>query len=333
MPTDTFGLPTVAPEQDPLFADAPAEAPVASESEQAQETQQQQQQSESTTPEEGLLGGKYKSVRDLELAYSELRDLQRRTAERANEYERYAAAVEAELNQLRSYVQSLSATLQAQRAAQAAQAAPTEFGSEWDLGELPQQPQLDPAALQAMIDQRLQQHSQAQLQLMLAQQQAQEEAQEQLQETAEAIFEFYRRHPEVEPRGDIDAQITETIKDLNTAWEDHDVEVEISNVEALEAVYEASRRPALKRVLSMHPEYFESEEGMQLARNLAATLEVAPQPGNTRAEQVGANTQRAFVERASSPGPVGEGPKDEFEQAVLEYRDQRSRNKGSVFFS
>jgi hypothetical protein len=107
----------------------------------------------------------------------------------------------------------------------------------------------------------------------------------------------------------------------------------------IEVLYEASQRPALRQILALKPEYFDSEVGLDLARMEAAVLEGAPAPGATQetarvpASQVGktAGQRKPFAEAAVTGAEAEEeiDENDPWAQIVREHK--KGQNSASIF--
>jgi hypothetical protein len=275
--------------------------------------------------------GKYQSPEAMEKGYRELRDLQRRTAERAKAYEQRVAEVEFQARQMEDavrratdYVRNLQQQQQQQLQPQVAY---DEMGNPIQLPS----PGLSPQQVQEYVDAQLQER------LALEAQARQEQAwrQEKYLEAQEAQRAFFEAHPDVERNGDVDEDIASTILAFNEAWQSIDGSTfNLGSEESLAIAYEASNRPALRTVLEKQPQLMDDDGGMTLARALAnqidggdTTPQMAPQVGRMTAQ-----TNTPFAERGSSPAPQQASPLDEFDQAVAEYR-QSNRVRGSkVFF-
>lgn len=355
---DAFGLPMVAAEDDPMFGDLALDTdttttgePVAPEAEAEITPEPTEPVTEvvadeaPAAPAEGapeeeapkLYLGKYKTTEDLEKGYRDLRDLQRRTAERANQYEARSTEVEAHARLLEETLQRMQPYLtDYQRQQEQKTAAPPqpqrpvydEYGQPVQLPPTTQG--LSPEQVASLTDQIVSERMQ-QYYSQLSQEQADAAARAAAEQS---VLGFYERHPEVTPRGEVDTNITETVLALNEAWANTGTAVDISDPEALEIAYEASKRPSLQTVLQMNPQYVDSDAGMEIARYQAAILEGRPITQTdvaVPASQVETLPQRKpFSESASSVNPQGtEAPLDEFESAVLEYR--KSRPRTSVF--
>lgn len=277
--------------------------------------------------------GKYRDPEQLEKGYREIRDLQRRTAERAKAYEQRAMEVESQIGQYKQALQQAIPLVQQAVAAQQQRQQQQQQDPYAEPQPLPQPVGLQPQQVVPLVDRIVQQRLQ-QVQGKLNQQQAQ---QAEYAEARETVGAFFESHPEVLREGPIDQDITDTILALNQAWAAKDgSSVNIGNTESLEIAYEAAKNPALRRVLEMNPEYIEDDEGMILARQAAAAInaqsstqaESPPAPARTAAPR--ANTP--FVERGSAQAPQPGSPLDEFDQAANEYRNLQRRGGDSVFF-
>jgi len=290
---------------------------------------------------EQLIFGKYKSMEEAEKGYKEIVALQTRTAQarrmaerQASESSDYQARLEETLKQALPIIQQANA----QQNQPPPQAQPDYWSDPTPQAQVPQGP-VTPQQIQQLVDQQLSSR------LDGLQQQAQEKAQQtrSVQEAEASIMGFYEKHPEVTVEGELDGQITETIHSLNEAWQKGGQKpLNVGNPDSLEIAYEASRSPELRAVLEMNPVYVDSEAGMQLARFQAALVR-GEQPitqqvvqGTTSAvpSTPATGQRRPVTERASvgaSPAQ-SDKPLDEFEQAVSEFRRNRTAGlSGSVF--
>lgn len=342
---DVFGLPTAAVEDNPEFAfladnaeekpepeptPEPATEPAAEPA--AEEPPPPDPEGDvKATIEEGkeaeqarVYAGKYQNVEELEKGYKEIRDLQRRTAERAKAFEAQSETLTERARLLENTLRRAIPLLQQPR--------PSEG---YDQGE---QPGLTPQQITPLVDQIVSERF-SQMQQGLQTQAVTDQA---VREAERTIGDFYTRHPEVEVRGTLDNDITETINSLNEAWDRTGTAVDITDADALDIAYEAAKRPALRQVLELQPEYIDSDAGMELARMQAAFLEGQPITQNSQAvpaSQVGQTVgQRKPVTESASTGatpPNADKPLDEFDQAVLAYRQASHANRPggeSVFF-
>lgn len=324
---------TPTDEEEPKQEEAPAEvsteAPPAPEAEApvAEESPAPAEEQPLTEEEIKLLAGKYKSVEDLEKGYNELRDLQRRTAERAKAADLQRQELEARSLQIQ---QALQQTIPVVQQALAARQAQQQQADPYGLDTEQQQPGLDPRMVMPLVDMQVQQRM-LEMQNATAMQQA---AAMQYNSANDALQQFYTAHPEVEPQGEVDASVAQTIVTLNQAWGPSGSTLDLTSPDVFEIAYEATKRPALRQVLEVNPALIDTDAGMELARRQAALLEAditpftASTPGATRTAQ-----KKPIVERASSgTPPATEGTQsDEFEAAVLAFRKDRE-SKGSIFF-
>lgn len=343
---DAFGIPVPSEETDDEYAflkdkapDTPIETPQPDDApgapEEATETSAPQETTEvvaQETPEgeqQRLYAKRYDTVEKLEDGYQELRELHRRTAERAKEYE--------EQNRLlMGHAQEVEATLQrAVGALQQYQNQPQPQQYD-EYGQPIAPPAPSPQEVQAFIDQQLQYRlSQAQSQW---QQQAQADAE--AQAASRAIYGFFEKHPEVEIGSAVDDDISRTIHAINDAWESWGTSMDITDPDTIEVAYEATQRPALRHVLEKNPALVDDEAGMQLARFQASILEGQPitqaqqnVPGSLPNAQVVGSPRPPVVERAATTSnSPDDRPLDEVDQAFLEYRKAQTRQGDSVFF-
>ena len=272
---------------------------------------------------------RYDSIEKLEDGYQELRELHRRTAERAKEYEEQNRLVMQHAQEVESTLQqAVSALQQYQAQGQAPQLD--------EYGQPVPQPMPSPQQLQQFIDQQVQ----------LRMQEAQSGWQEQASRDAEAqaarqsIYTFFEKHPEVEVNSTVDDDIKQTIVAINDAWSTWGTSMDITDPETIEVAYEATTRPALRHVLEKNPALVDDEQGMQLARFQASILEGKPitqaaqtVPASSPGAQVAGSPRPPTLERAAtSSNSPDDRPLDEVDQAFLEYRKYKQRGGDSVFF-
>jgi hypothetical protein len=333
--------PEAAPEPAPDVTQEPSTQPnlivelTPEEMAQLQSAEQERQAAEGTeapegeTPEEQaerLYANKYRTIEDLEKGYRERSDMWRRAMEarKAEEAERIRAE-----QQRSQYEQALrSAIPMLEQAAQREQQVRTwaeqyreQFGTYPD-GFAQTAPQQGPPAgvsqndVQRMLEERL------------ATERAQMAADFQRQQEAAAlertVNEFYRDHPEVEPYGALDTEITDAMAELNDspAWASisnpdgsRGIVVDPTDRGSLDVLYEAVQRPALLEVLKLRPDFFTSEAGLQFARRDAALLEgvpatTAPQTATVPASSAGRRSGQKvpFTESAQGTLPQDQGP-------------------------
>lgn len=335
-PTEPFEIELESDDEE--APEAEAETPAAEEPE---VPAAEQEPTEETPAEEQarLWANKFQSPEDLEKGYNESREMYRRAAEarKAEEQRAYEAELrEAELAKI------LTEAMPYLNAAAAREQQYHQFAEQFrqETGAYPQgytgppsnEPKpLAPADVNNLVEQRL-----------AAERQAMQEQFQQRQEferTQEAVMGFYADHPEVEPRGPADNEITDTMQVLNDAWSQRDIEVDMSDRGTIEVLYEASQRPALRQVLALKPDYFDSDTGLNLARMEASVLEGAPTPAQTQvtrtvpASQVGktAGQRKPFAESAVTGAEAQEqdDPNDPWGQIVREYK--KGQNTASVF--
>lgn len=325
--SETSEQPEEQPQEAPVVEEAPPVIEVVAP--QAEE-QPQEEQPLTAEEQERLFAGKYRSIEDFEKGYKELRDLQRRTAERAKAADMQRQELEARSMQIQQALQQTIPVVQQALAARQA-AAPAQVDPYGLDNEPAQQPQgLDPNMVMPLVDMQVQQRM-LEYQNMMSQQQA---VQAEYQTANNALAEFYSAHTEIEPQGELDATIATTIVALNDAWEPSGSTLDLTNSDTFEIAYEATRRPALRQVLEVNPALIDTDAGMELARRQAALLEADITPTTTSAPGATRTNQRKpVVERASSgTPPATEGTQaDEFEAAVLSFRKDRE-SKGSIFF-
>lgn len=353
-----FDFLTVGTKQNPIVIPGPEQAPekVVGDQEQAPEATQaaapetpevpaaQEGQEEVTTPAEGegesLLAGKYKDVSALEQGYKEIVKLQSQTARARNKAERDMAALSEQVETLERTLQQaipyVNQALMAQQGQPQQALSPQQQGP-WGYDEpQPQQPQgpLTPQQQQLMIDNLVAQRMSG----LRSEIETNMEAQYKQQETETAVYSFFEKHPEIAMGSEDDSLIMETIDELNRSWESMgQPPIYAGNAESLEIAFEASKNPELRAVLSLNPQYFDSDAGMQLARFQAAMMRgdrsITQQQAPVPASQVGQRKSPPVTERASVGGtPQGERSGDELDQAILEFRKNKVGGlQGSVF--
>jgi len=321
---------TAAEETAPEVAEEP-EAPSAEDESEAPETPEEEAQR--------LWANKYQSPEELERGYNESREQWRRAVEARKAEEQRALELENQYGQLQQALQQVVPTLQqAAEREKLYQSWAAEYKQQ--TGEFPPgyQPLAEkspdtvaPSDVQQIVEQRIAQER------ALAFEQAQR--QQELRALEQNIYSFYQDHPEVEPRGPLDNEITDAIAALNEAWVPTDTEVDPSDRGSLEIAYEAAQRPALLAILQMKPQYFESDYGMQLARMEASVLEGAPPSTEPRTRVVAASQtgqtvgqKKPFVESASAgaSGPVEDDGSDPWAEIVKTIQSEKRGN--NVFF-
>lgn len=291
--------------------------------EQAAEGATQEQLEEAA---EYLYANKYKTVEDLERGYRERSDMWRRAMEsrKAEEAERIRAEQQrAQYEQaLRSAIPMLEQAAQREQQVRVWAEQYREQNGMYPEGYAPTAPaQGSPAGVSQMDVQRM-------LEERLATERAQMAADFQRQQEAAAlertVNEFYRDHPEVEPYGALDTEITDAMAVLNDspAWVSvpnpdgsRGIVVDPTDRGSLDVLYEAVTRPALLEVLKLRPDYFTSEAGLQFARRDAALLEgvpatTAPQTATVPASRAGtrAGQKVPYSESAQGTVPQDQGP-------------------------
>jgi len=283
---------------------------------------------------EQLIFGKYKSMEEAEKGYKEIVALQTKTAQARR-------AAERKDSERAEYIERLEEQMrQALPLLQQANQPPTpqepQLGNEW-FGE--GGGNLTPQQIQQLVDKQLS----TRLDTLTQQAQQQAEQQRTMQEAETAVMGFYEKHPEVSFEGELDGQITETILSLNDAWARGGQDpLDISNPDSLEIAYEATKNPELRGVLELNPAYIDTDAGMQMARFQAAIVKgevpitqsvvqgtTSQTPGTPAGGQRRPVTEKASVGAAPA---TSDKPLDEFEQAVLEFKKNRTAGlSGSAF--
>ena len=299
---------------------------------------------------ERLYANKYKTPEDLERGYSERSDMWRRALEQARSEEALRLQRDQEVQRYQEAFQQIIPTLE-QAAARERQMHEWAQAYQRETGQLPEgyqppPPQAGPPALQPNDVQRLMDDRLAQERAAGAEQYARQREAEAL---AQAVDGFYQVHPEVEPYGALDTEITDAKAFLENSQEwlsvrnpdgTYGIETDPTDAGTLEVLYEAARRPALLEVLKLRPEYFSSAQGLQIARRDASLIEgvpatTAPQVRNVPASRAGARAGQKlpFAESAQGSVPEETGPdmNDPWER-VKALDPKTASGKTSVFF-
>jgi hypothetical protein len=275
---------------------------------------------------EQLYANKYKSVEDLEKGYRERSDMWRRALEAQRAESARAEQAEAERLQyeqaLRSAIPLIEQAAQREQQIHAwAEQVRNETGY-YPQGYQPPAPgQGPPAGLAPQDVQRLVEERLAAERASWAEQTQRQQEAAALEQT---VMSFYSEHPEVEPYGALDTEITDAMAELDNApaWAQirnadgsYGVVVDPTDRGSLDVLYEAVQRPALLEVLKFRPDYFTSEAGLQLARRDAALIEgvpptTTPTTATVPASRAGrrAGQRVPFAEDASGTLPQNQGP-------------------------
>lgn len=279
--------------------------------------------------------GKYQSPDQLEKGYRELRDLQRRTAERSKAYEQRVQEVEFQARQMEDAVRRATEVVRQMQLQQQQPQVPQQplfdqYGNPVQAPQPAPMPQgLTPDQIEQYVAQQVNERMAYQARAM----QEQQDRQQAYQEAKAAQAAFFQAHPDVVKDGSVDEDIANTILALNEAWSGIDgSSVDIRNQENLEIAYEAAKRPALRVVLEKNPTFFDDDAGLEMARALANQIDGTQAPSQPQGRmQPRPNTP--VVERGSSPAPAQQTPLDEFDQAVAEYRNATKSRGSEVFFN
>lgn len=291
-------------------------------------------------PEGTQFAGKFSDPLQLERGYNESREMWRRANEARKAEAQEKLALQERYAQLYRQVEQVVPILEQAAQRDAAFTAYAEkhkeqFGVYPDGYQppAPQQP-FGPQDVNAQIEQRLA----AERAIM----REEYEKQMEYQRLQGAIFKFYEEHPEVEPGGALDSEITDAKDYLNDAWDRFGIEVDTADEGSLQILYEASRDPALLEVLRLNPSYFESAYGMQLARRDAAVISgrvpstTEPVTQEVPASQVKTSgAKKPFVESAltGTTGPEGEDEDDPWVRIKNADLGQRTPSgQKSIFF-
>jgi hypothetical protein len=258
-------------------------------------------------PEPFEFAGQTFASRELaEDSHRNIRDLHRRSAERAR-------AVEARNAELEGFFQQALPYLQQMAQQGGAPGSPTIAP--------PAEPQIDyedPASIQRYVDSLVNQRVMAVRTELEAATQARMQAQRQQDAVNLAVNSFYDRHPDVLPGSAEETAISEVMKATRLEL----------NIPDMERAYEITKDPRLRTVVLANPGWARDEEGMQYARWLAS-LPPAMQQAQQGAIDQAKNAQQArndaarraaHVETGGSGAPItgapGAGPKDEVEEMV-----------------
>jgi hypothetical protein len=326
--------PEQAPDETPEFGEETPAVAEATDEEFVEEQTPEEAAAEAGVPledwlasqPEHLWANKYKSVQALEDGYRERSRMwndavNRAKAEEAQRISEYQQRMELEQG-LRQVIPILEQAAQREQLLHQTAAEYQRITGQFPPGYVPPDPNAQrgpvagPQDVERMVEARLQQ---AQQEWAMQQQQAME-----LQSLEAAIAGFYQDHPEVEPRGALDNEITDALLQLNESpsWQampnpDGTLgrEVDPSDRGSLEVLYELAQRPTLLEVLKLHPEYFDSEVGLQLARREAARLDGVPDDTQPTSTVVPASQARSgpgpkvpFAESAQGTLPQNTGP-------------------------
>lgn len=324
---------TTEPEQLQLPLEYPDEEPASEQPEETPEVPLAESAEEEATPEPEAeeeapvrLAGKYTSTEELEKGYKELRDLQRRTAERAKAAERQRLQVEQRALELQKALQEAVPIIQQVMSKKPAQKDGEQWP--WEDGQTPET--LTPAQVKPLIDQAVQTRLMEEEHTRNKRTAEEQEA----RAASEALAQFFAAHPDVEPDSEDDSKIAETIVTLHKSWESEGWTLDLTDTGNYEIAFEASQRPALRKVLELNPSFVESEEGMLLARAQAEMLEsrLTQQPKPEPTTEQRRVPPKPVAEKASGAAPPrDERPLDEFDAAVVALRKEKTQ-KGSVFF-
>ena len=320
----------------------PAEEPIEGEPEEAPvegEEEDPLQAWLAAKPEGVQFAGKYDDPLKLEQGYNESREMWRRAnearkaeAQRAMELqERYVQLYQ----QMEGVVPILEQAAQRERAYQAfAENYRSQYGTYpegYEPPPAPEQRALGPQDVNALVEQRLAAER--------AQMQEEFQKRQEYEQLQGAIFGFYRDHPEVEPNGALDSEITDARDVLNDAWDRYGIEVDPADQGSLEILYEAARDPALLEVLRLNPSYFESAYGMQLARRDAAVISgrvpptTEPVTQEVPASKVKTSgAKKPFVESAAVGTDAPEGEDENDPWVRIKNAGPVGGGDGSIFF-
>jgi hypothetical protein len=318
---------------------------------QTEETSPEQPEGESTEVSEAerLYANKYRTVDDLEKGYRERSDMWRRANERAMVEEQARQAAEQRAAQIEEAMRSAvplleQAAVRERQMRQWAEQTRQETGSYPQGYEPPAPGQGPPAGLsQGQVQQMLEERLAAERAAMSEQFARQQEA-----TALEAVVRgFYQDHPEVEPDGALDTEITDAMAELNNSpsWGgvrnpdgSYGIIVDPTDRGSVEILYEAAQRPALLEVLKLHPDYFASEAGLTIARRDAAIIEGVPattaaQTATVPASRAGkrAGQKVPFAESAQGTLPQNQGIDETDDWARIKAVGKRTDRAPSIF--
>jgi hypothetical protein len=136
--------------------------------------------------------------------------------------------------------------------------------------------------------------------------QAEAKAQAEVARARAAIEDFRGRHPEFAPNSERDSELYGLITEWNIAWSgdpNGQAPGSFNPAEpgALDIAAEALARPELAKILKINPSYFDSDEGMELARRQATLLEATAQ-ASTQPAPAKSQPKAPHVESGASGG-------------------------------
>jgi len=324
----TPAAPEVTPSAEPEASPAPVPAPVSAPESPAAVTEPApapptgEPGEPAGAPEPGEPGQPQLPGVDWQGRYTEVRELQRRTADQNT-------ALRDQLEAIGRSVQGLIA--QQQQAAQTMLQVPQtdEFMRRAaEQGFEPEQVRLMQALATQIADQRVG-GIQQQMQAAAEQQQADQA----LDANRRAVETFRAAHADLTPElGDEMVQVLQEVG----AVDERGAPLEDIREDILQIALEAATNEYLRFVLRANPTLYETDEGMTMARILAslygttqapATTQPSAPPAPPGTEQVDAALRAAHTEPGSSgaPSPAGGPPRDEFDD-VLEYAKTAKRS-------
>jgi hypothetical protein len=257
------------------------------------------------TPYLGRYGEKYKTVEAFEEAHRNALDLQQRQAERARQ-------VETENRQLVEYLRLAGQYIEEQQ--KTAEKVPaTEEALAKEAEEMGVDPETLTLARKIAAEEAA--SSVAPLQRQLEEQQRLAFVQQQQQATASLITTFRNEHAE-ELNEDSERAMVGVFNEFG---------LDPTVVDNYSIALEASNNPQLHTVLRLHPNYIDSDEGMEYARRLAGVHTVTK---TDREPELAAARKRATVEGGGSGGmPVGEDvPMDDWDKVLDLAKKERTEN-------
>lgn len=306
-PPSTEAPPVETPEE-PVEGTPEGTDPEAPEAEPAGETPPVEGQPEGQ--EEVLLAGRYRSLPELEEGYTNIQRMQTRTAQELRQ-ERAARA------QMEGYLRQVAPLLQQFRAQQ--QGTPAAGGAP--------QTDLDPEIVQVVepLVQRRVAEQMATVNQQLAAQHAEAEQTRAAQSANAEIGAFFVAHPEIERNSPADEAVGAVVEEFG---------MELTS-EWFEIAHEVATDPELYRVVRANPAYLDTDEGLDLARRLAAVPRITQgaqgAAASAQATQDAARRQAAIkgahVETGGSGAPAAPAsrPRDEVDEVLaLAKNDSKS---------
>lgn len=257
-----------------------------------------------------LYGGRFATVEALEQGWRDSDAFARRSASRANQAEATAQQVQAELADLKEELRQVAPLIQQGLRPAIDPAALERAGIDPEsAGVLGQIIDAEVARRVAPVTQQIETDRSARA------------AEEEDRSRRDAITSFRERHPERTEEHEM--AMVDLFGELG---------FDAADPSWYDIAYEATQRPALARVLRAHPDWAETDEGLEDARLLAAqheghaALAAQAATGSTPAAPTPAPGQGVHVLTGpSNAPPQGPGARDAIDEIVeLDRRDRRS---------